>query len=172
LRNQGIGRGDLFLFWGLFLPVVYDGTWRYEGQPEHRLFGWLQVDEVLAIGSQPAPHLKRFPWLSAHPHLQREWKGANTVCIAATDLVIGGERTGLPGFGVLNRGLRLTASSSQRSSVWKVPAWLTPTQGGCGMTFNPLRRWSADATVEVAARGQEFVAIPTDLVAASEWIVN
>jgi hypothetical protein len=172
LRRQGVASGDVFLFWGLFRPVVHEGSWRYVGQPEHRLFGWLQVDEILRVGSEPDTHLKRFPWLADHPHLQRGWKNSNTVYIASQNLVIGGQGPGLPGFGVLNRGLRLTAVNSPKTSLWQVPAWLTPTQGGCGMTFNPPRRWTADATVEVAARGQEFVASPADLTAATEWIVN
>lgn len=172
LRKQGIARGDLFLFWGLFQQVVHDTGWRYVGQPEHRVFGWLQVDEILAVGSEPEPHLERVPWLADHPHLQRGWKGANTVYVAASDLVLGDEGTGLPGFGVLNHGSRLTATNSARTSVWEVPAWLTPTQGGCGMTYNPPHRWTGKATVEVAARGQEFVARPTDLAAAREWLLN
>ncbi|MEX0733356.1 MAG: hypothetical protein WD051_01855 [Steroidobacteraceae bacterium] len=172
LRKQGIARGDLFLFWGLFRPVVHAGSWRYVGQQEHRLFGWLQVDEILQVGSDPESYLQRFPWLADHPHMQRGWRGANTVYVAASGLEIAGVRTGLPGFGVLDRGLRLTAEGSMRPSVWAVPSWLTPCQGGCGMTYHPPRRWATDNTVQVAARGQEFVAEPTDLGAAADWILN
>ena len=41
LSNNGVGRGDVFLFWGLYRPVVRSpaGMWTYAGMAEHRLFG-------------------------------------------------------------------------------------------------------------------------------------
>ena len=52
LSNCGVGQGDVFLFWGLYRPAVraQTGSWTFAGMAAHRLFGWLQVDEVLAVG--------------------------------------------------------------------------------------------------------------------------
>jgi hypothetical protein len=48
LRNQGVGPGDLFLFFGLFSPTTElpDGRLRYAGQGDwmHVLRGRLEVD--------------------------------------------------------------------------------------------------------------------------------
>ena len=38
------------------------------------------------------------------------------------------------------------------------------------MTYHPPERWSADGTVQGAARGQEFVAAPAPDSDATEWI--
>jgi Nucleotide modification associated domain 3 len=61
LANNGVGVGDVFLFWGLYRRAVrcQKGTWTFTGSAEHRLFGWLQVDEVLTIGEDPSPALRR-----------------------------------------------------------------------------------------------------------------
>ena len=69
LNNQGVGIGDVFLFFGLYRRVeqIAQG-WRFvRGAPElHVLWGWLQVDEknlVADIGSND------LAWARHHPHL-------------------------------------------------------------------------------------------------------
>src|SRR5690554_1987029 len=52
LRNQGVGPGDLFLFFGLFRRVEpHDGAWRWapDSRPCHVVWGWLQVGSVVAV---------------------------------------------------------------------------------------------------------------------------
>jgi hypothetical protein len=44
LRNQSVGVGDMFIFWGIFRPV--DATWKWAGDPVHLIWGWLQIGEV------------------------------------------------------------------------------------------------------------------------------
>ena len=58
LRNNGVGPGDLFLFFGLFRRVEgRDGayTWTTNARPCHVIWGWLQVAEVLQLGSSRPP---------------------------------------------------------------------------------------------------------------------
>ena len=81
----------------------------FAGLAEHRLFGWLQIDEVLTIGEDPLSALTSYPWLRFHPHLSIGWPANNTVYVAREGPVLSGRAVDLPGFGVLNRGLRLTA---------------------------------------------------------------
>lgn len=38
------------------------------------------------------------------------------------------------------------------------------------MTYNPPNRWRKDGTVQVAARGQEFVAVPDTTVDTESWV--
>ena len=53
LENQGVGPGDLFLFFGWFRAVEpgNGGTWYYDRTAPHvhRLFGWLQISEVVPV---------------------------------------------------------------------------------------------------------------------------
>jgi hypothetical protein len=48
LRNQGVGAGDIFLFFGWFRKVeVVDGKYQYiQNEPGwHVIFGWLQIQQ-------------------------------------------------------------------------------------------------------------------------------
>ena len=174
LANHRVASGDLFLFWGLFRAVRRaeggGGRWAFTGPAEHRLFGWLQIDEILAVGDNPTPTLKQHPWLAAHPHLATGWKRNNTVYVAREELAIPGVRTSLPGFGLFRSGLRLTAATSPQPSTWTAPAWLDPLSGGTGLTYHPHERWSTDHTLRAAARGQEFIADMGERTDAQAWL--
>jgi Nucleotide modification associated domain 3 len=170
LANQGVGAGDLFLFWGLFRPVRFAGRWEYAGAAEHRIFGWLQVGEVLPTGTDPTRTLNRFPWLQSHPHAGVGWSLSNSIYVASPELNLDGKPQGMPGWGVFSRGLRLTAPDATQTSQWNVPAWLNPKTGGVGMTFHPDARWNESGTCIAASRGQEFVATIDDRVDAREWM--
>lgn len=162
LANNAIEPGDLFLFWGLFRTAVRSGAgrWHFTGPAEHRIFGWLQIDEILTVGEDPTPALTKHPWLASHPHLATGWNKNNAVYVARNELALPGVRTSLPGYGLFRTGVRLTATSSPQPSTWTVPAWLNPRTGGTGLTYHPLERWSADgdSRLRAAARGQEFIA--------------
>ncbi len=52
LNNQGVGSGDVFLFFGLYPRVEKTAqSWRFvRGAPElHVLWGWLQVDQKYRV---------------------------------------------------------------------------------------------------------------------------
>ena len=174
LRNQGIQAGDLFLFWGLFRPVsrMSAGTWAFDGPAQHRIFGWLQVGEVISVGSVPVYTLRRYPWLADHPHVRSGWPASNTVYVANESLEIGDRQLPRPGAGVFARGARLTQSGSTQPSRWSVPTWLDPTKGGVGLTYNPLPRWNGHGGLQAAARGQEFVANIENRGDAIEWLTK
>lgn len=169
LSNQGVGPGDLFLFWGLFRSAERRDCWRFSGERQHRLFGWLQIGEVIHVGRDPEPTLRRFPWLSEHPHLQPGWGRDNTVYLASETLEINGHRCDAPGWGLLPSGRRLTLEGASPSH-WIPPRWLHPKFGGPGMSYNPAWRWLADGTVKVASRGQEFVADVGEDCRVIEWL--
>ncbi|MDE0349196.1 MAG: hypothetical protein OXM56_05770 [Gammaproteobacteria bacterium] len=171
LAAQGVGRGDLFVFWGLFRKVErVSRAWRFAGRPEHRIFGWLQVDAVLAVGEEWQEALRRLPWLEGHPHLHAGWGASNTVYVASDALRLDGSDSGLAGFGRLRRGRRLSTADSRGVSTWNVPAWLDPSRGGTGMTYHPPARWLGDGTLRAAPRGQEFVAHVGTRRDALEWL--
>jgi hypothetical protein len=174
LERNGVGIGDLFLFWGVFRPVKREQRWVFDGPAEHRIFGWLQVGEIIHLGPDGSGSLKCHPWLIDHPHVRAGWSDKNTLYIASEELKMHGASTGLPGWGTLHSGYRLTTSvpDAIRPGLWRVPSWLNPKQGGCGMTYHQApQRWDHE-TVQVVSRGQEFVAQANGSTAATEWILD
>ena len=106
LNKQGVGSGDVFLFFGLYRHVEETTQgWRFvRGSPElHVLYGWLQVDEkylVADIGSN------ELTWARHHPHLFSKYRDdKNTVYAASTKLELGGDdhRCAIAGWGVFPR---------------------------------------------------------------------
>jgi hypothetical protein len=173
LSNQGVTRGDLFLFFGLFRHVErVNGRWRFVGPREHRLFGWLQIDHVLAVGSDSKPSLRTFPWLRDHPHVDQTfgWGDDNTIYVGTKALEVPGVSPSLPGWGLFPKGLTLTAPGQRLTSVWSVPDWLNPKRGGTGCTFNPPQRFSKNGRLRSPGRGQEFVADITGRRDAKAWL--
>lgn len=168
LRKQDIQVGDLFIFWGLFRPVEKVGSWQFTGAPEHRIWGWLQIGEIIHLGPDGSDALEGRPWLRDHPHVRPGWGASNTLYVASDETLLGGCRLDGAGSGVLQKGHRLTAPNC-KPSTWGVPDWLHPQAGGCGMTYHPYQRWGEDGTVTAAARGQEFVARPIQS-SADAWI--
>ena len=158
LEKQGVGPGDLFIFWGLFRPVEQrDGRWRYVGRPLHAAFGWLQVEHVARHpGGGP---LSTHPWLADHPHTQEGWKLDNTIYVAAETL---------SGFGIEAPGY-----GKGTESTWQlVPPWLHLASEGTGMTYHPAPRWLAEGGLRSAARGQEFVADIGGRADARVWVAD
>jgi hypothetical protein len=148
LERSGVGVGDVFLFFGLF--ASRDGRDRH-----HRIFGYLEVDEVRRLGCRPSKSDNPKGFLRRHPHTIGEWNENNTLYL---------------GSGAKARSahpyLRLTKSGGP-VSVWSVPVWLK----AAGLTYhsNPVR-WASDKELHVASRGQEFVSNVGDQLAPRKWL--
>ena len=148
LANNGIGAGDVFLFFGLFARM--DG-----GDPHHRIFGYLKIEEAIVLGPQPRPGTQPIGFPRRHPHTFSGWNPNNTIYLGqgrtctsdASDL-----RLSVPG-GPISR--------------WAVPHWLR----SAGLTYhgNPAR-WRNDDTLEAVARGQEFVSDVDGCPDAIMWL--
>lgn len=169
LSNAGVSVGDLFLFWGLFRHAERKNRWTFYGAPEHRLFGWLQVDEILQLGEDGSFAAKQYAWLRDHPHVRDGWISQNALYVASEKLRLNDADLGLPGWGVFPHGVKLTADGAN-PSVWSVPDWLNPVRGGVGMTYHRDRSWSPDGRVTCAGRGQEFVADIAGRTDALLWL--
>ena len=120
LRNQDVGAGDLFLFFGWFRQVkqMVDGCFHFaHGVPNiHVIFGYLQVERVLTRTEEVA----RYDW---HPHgdLSRRGNKNNAIYLARKTLSFDETK---PGSNILdyseNRVLTLKDSSM---STWReIPA--------------------------------------------------
>jgi hypothetical protein len=170
LAAQGVGPGDLFLFFGWFRATRREGgRLRWEGPDLHVLFGWLEIDEVVTVGEHTALGF-------SHPHLD----GRTTARFArGNTLYLGTDRVSLaptlPGAGTFPRlapVLRLTAEGATRS-VWDLPAALHPGVTPAPLSWHAADRWAhgpevGRTTLRSAARGQEFVLGATEGVLA--WV--
>jgi hypothetical protein len=160
LENQNVGKGDVFIFWGLFCDVSDShGGWKFAGRPHHRIFGWLQVAEAVRVGAKRPDVLASHRWLEHHPHMRPGWSddSNNTIYIAEERMTLWSDAD-LPGYGVLKRGFRLSVKGSPRKSEWAVPDWLHPSVGGTSFTYHPPHRWLPNGKLMCVRRGQEFVA--------------
>lgn len=180
LEAQGVGPGDVFLFFGWFRHVsqAADGKWRFAPGDAgvHAVFGWLQVAEVLDLSDGGPGALRHHPWLKEHPHLNRGQERGNTVFVGAEELVLGGRRTSLPGYGCLPRLTErstLTCPGCSRSR-WKLPGWFLPPEGRPTLTYHADRaRWvesDGSALLSTVGRGQEFVLDCEGRPEAEAWI--
>jgi hypothetical protein len=173
LANEGVGRGDLFLFYGLYRDTcIENGKIRYvRGSPKrHVIWGWMVVDEVLRIRSaSDGPS-----WAHYHPHFTDKHGANNTVYVAATEAF-----DGMPGAGVFERyddGLCLTDLTQQRVllSHWSLPQWCAPRAGRYPLTYhaNP-DRWRSeggDTLLKSTSPGQEFVLNSEFYPEAEPWV--
>ena len=148
LQNQGVGIGDVFLFFGLFNDEI-------TRERHHRIFGYLRIAEILLLGRNVVsyPCLALLP--RAHPHSIGERAANNTV---------------YRGHGSTARhagdGLRLTQPGGPLRH-WIVPSWLQSK----GLTFHGSQdRWFANNRLEIVSRGQEFVADIGDDAEPRQWL--
>lgn len=144
LERQGVGLGDVFVFFGLFAEEE-------TGEPHHRIFGYLRVEEIVPLaGGAPDWALK-----IAHPHALEMhhkndviWRGVGRKAARASD------------------ALRLTVPDGP-PSLWQRPAWLK--RGGLSY-HDRSDRWLRGGILRSVARGQEFVADIGRRRGPREWL--
>jgi hypothetical protein len=175
LVREGIGPGDLFLFFGWFRDVVQDGAvLRYRrGAPNlHVLWGWMQVALIVDVATGSLPE-----WVRYHPHVAApSGRTNNTLYFGGDRLELGGAPLGLPGAGVFRSyhdRLRLTKAGATRS-VWNLPGWFEPNPGRKALGYHAEpSRWSRDGArvdLQTVGRGQEFVLDVAEYPEAVAWV--
>ena len=160
LRNQEVGPGDLFLFFGWFREAqARDGAWKRMGPDEHCVWGWLQIDESHPVTTAEAA--ARLGWAAHHPHVAHwdRYDRNNRVYRARQRLSF---RPELPGAGVFrwHPGLTLTrrCGTAATRRQWCLPGFFRRT----GLTYNQVDGPRCPAArgrvhLDSAPIGQEFV---------------
>ena len=164
LRNEGVGRGDLFLFFGWFRNTErVDGRLRFARGDAgfHALYGYLEVGAAIdATGRAPLP-----VWLDDHPHAhpRRRALPNNAIYVATDALSI--DRS-MPGAGVFrfHESLVLTKPGEARSR-WRLDRTVF---GDVRISHHRSDAWRDDA-FQSCKRGQEFVIAANDRVIA--WAI-
>ena len=179
LENQGVGPGDIFLFFGLFREVDKSPVgWQYlrSSRPIHVLFGWLQVAERVVVSNWPTEST----WALYHPHFQRGPHPTNVVYVAAKRLALPGlESLAIHGAGLfpsLTPKLQLTEPQRSGLSPWLLPKWFHPAGRASALTYHgDLSRWKESNAVVVlncVSRGQEFVLNCEHYPEAVNWLLG
>ena len=144
LEGQGVGIGDAFVFFGLFAE---EDT----GEPHHRIFGYLLVEEVIPLAAGIPSSLFEL----GHPHA--------LAMHSANDVIWRGEGHRA---NRASEALRLTVPGGP-PSVWQRPDWLK--RGGLSY-HDRSDRWLRGGRLRSVARGQEFVADIGRRTAARAWL--
>lgn len=161
LKNNKVGIGDLFLFFGWFRQTEYvDGSLKYvKNAPDlNVIYGYMQVGAIVSGDA-----VKKFPW---HPHSRNTSKN-NTIYVASDSIVIDGQDTGLPGAGtfMFSDDLVLTALGHSHSR-WKLIDVLK--DRSIKLTYHPNKgECIKEDYFQSTARGQEFVFDECDAV--TKW---
>ncbi|MBI4596635.1 MAG: hypothetical protein HY730_09730 [Candidatus Tectomicrobia bacterium] len=182
LENEGVGIGDIFLFFGWFrhTAITPVGRLAYVGPRDgvHALFGWLQIGEIHRANVNLAGALPS--WMHDHPHVASpdSFDSNNTIYVARERLKLGVDELSIPGGGTFPRftpALRLTGPEGPRT-CWKLPKWFRPGAEKPPMSYHGDRsRWSTigDHTIlRTVARGQEFVLDTRHYPEAHPWIAS
>lgn len=150
LKNNMVGEGDLFFFFGWFNKCFANGNGFLKfdkGDGMHVLFGYLQIDSVIYTSKDEIP-----PWLRYHPHVSERHlaKENNCIYIAKEYCTWNSQRRG---YGVFNYSdqLRLTKAGESRSK-WDLPKIFR----NVDITYHSKDSWKDDY-FQSAHRGQEFV---------------
>ncbi len=176
LVSQGVGPGDIFLFFGWFRQVEYlKRRWRYvtSAPDRHVIFGWLQVNtihDIAVINTR-----SRSSRLQYHPHFHGDFSGQNTLYEAGRRLDIDGLQA-FTGGGVFRQyqSQRCLTAAGYSRSIWQLPEWMHPTGRNSVLSYHsdPKRWQSLDGKVQLrsAARGQEFVLDLNDYPEGYQWM--
>jgi hypothetical protein len=178
LRKSGVRQGDVFLFFGLFRPVIIRHgkfEWDKSSQSRHIIWGWLQIDEIIQAD---AVDITKYKWAQYHPHFNRSADKNNTVYISRKDLRLPDRDTkGLAGAGIFSYysdKLQLTAQFAERPSLWELPKWFYPYRRRTPLTYHgDLTRWrrkNKSSLLNTVSRGQEFVLDCEQYPEAIEWL--
>lgn len=152
LVNQGVGPGDVFLFFGLYADPQ-------DGHLHHRIFGYLRV-AVLGLVSEveSCPRWREPP--HPHPHFHIDYGHKNN------SIWFGTGATHAPAV----EGLRLTApGTTDRPSLWQWPDWM---QAGSLSYHTAKKRWLPSNRLQTVGRGQEFVCDIGDREEPRRWLAE
>lgn len=168
LSNAGVGKGDLFLFFGWFRSVAErNGSYGYiTGRDSallglcgdvHAVFGYLQVGNILTAPEE----IRGCPW---HPHASPAYRKRpnNTLYLPTEKLSFAKD---LPGYGVLDfREDRVLTMAGKSRSVWKDLPFLRPE----GLIHAKRRNAAADGGICYRGQWQELVF--EDTPEMMEWV--
>lgn len=150
LKKEGVGEGDIFLFFGLFRKTVReDGRIAFERKtkPIHVIFGYFEIQHVHAYPFEDLPG-----WMEYHPHTSKGSRSDrhNAIYVASEALSF---KPGIPGAGTFNFCPSLVLTKPDHSaSQWDLPVLFRKAR----ITYHTEKSWK-EGYFQSADIGQEFV---------------
>jgi hypothetical protein len=156
LKNNGVGIGDLFLFFGWF---------KKKDNPKiniHKIFGWLQIDEILEGDNQISNFLKKYNLSHPHDPKYRQYKN-NTIYVSRKNFGL---------FKKFSKKLVLSAPNHTKS-LWQFPKkyFSNPAKKKSKIFLNRLK-WKDNKKLLVDTNigpGQEFIFDAQEVPDISLW---
>lgn len=148
LVKQGVGEGDVFVFFGLFDSPE-------EGR-HHRIFGYLEIEsrvDLVTCDEDTRAHYRAL----GQPHAFGLHANNDMLYVGR-----GAAAKSAPA------ALRLTAPG-EKPSQWIVPSWLHRTGLSC---HEAPWRWGENGRLQAVSRGQEFVAHVGDDPEPRAWLAG
>ncbi len=174
LSKQGVGPGDLFLFFSWFRQTEMGPQglrFRKDARDYHILYGWFQVDQMLDLSKEEPKS-----WMRDHPHCFGKRSGCNMLYVAREQLSLPvtnmPPKKGAALFGKQWNELFLSFGKTRR--YWRLPDFFDPKGKESSLSYheNPSV-WSdnrgGEVSLKSAARGQEFVLDTHDYPEAINW---
>ncbi len=151
LYDNGVGIGDLFLFFGWFKETELKNgilSFKNKARDLHVIYGYMQIGNIVKS------YFDIPEWLLYHPHSGKKYdsvweKGMNAIFLPTDKLSFFDSKEG-SGVFLFDKRYILTKDGYSRSR-WEFPNSMY----GTPITHNP-RGWKKDY-FQSAARGQEFI---------------
>jgi hypothetical protein len=175
LGKQGVGVGDLFLFFGWYRQLERHGsTWSFApGSPAmHTLWGWLHVGACHLHTDVPQNAAK---WLAYHPHLQRSARRRHLLYVGSDHLEVAGRAVAGGGYFPRFAAWRVLSAPGENMSRWRLPGWMHPEAGQVRFSYiHDPTRWSrtdaGSAIVQTVGKGQEIVMTAEKTAPLDQWL--
>ena len=169
LEGQGVGKGDLFIFFGRFQDIIETaGKYKYDTskKPRHVIFGWMEVGEILEINPNPNENNKNdkseYPLLKNHPHYNWDNELNNVIYIPTGELSLNPEKKGYGTFEQYDDKF-LLSKNGENMGIWKLPTCFHKDNGINLSKHGKESRWGKIEegedffNLQTVPRGQEFV---------------
>jgi hypothetical protein len=150
LKKEGVGEGDIFLFFGLYRKTVQkDGriVFDKETSPVHVIYGYFEIQRVHTFPFEDLPG-----WMKYHPHTSKDSRADrhNAIYLASEKLSF---NPGIPGAGTFDfRPSLVLTKPGYSASQWNLPSLFRKAR----ITYHSGKSWK-DGYFQSAYIGQEFV---------------
>lgn len=153
LLNQGVGVGDMFIFFGSFRKVKSGkyNRWSFQSDTpkQHVIFGFLRIGEILNLKIKEERQEAISRGYSQHPHVMNDYKNINILFIADDS----SENAGVFSY---RKELVLSQNGSSKS-IWELPSFFYDLNISRHENRERFSRVGNKTILKTVGIGQDFV---------------
>lgn len=173
LRRAGVGKGDLFLFFGWFREVEeLNGTFKYSTKAHniHAIFGYLEIGQIIKLKTDPIPS-----WARNHPHvlMNEEYPKNNTLYVSTNNLSFSKGKPGA-GYFYYDKRLVLSKEGQKNRSVWELPSFFEGKESCFKIGVNLNKLPNGNIKLETRGHGMQelFICEDKEVVSWAQKLVS